>query len=105
MDYKNYIEKTKIYIDEHLSENIDAEKIASNAGYSLYHFCRVFKEYTGESLMTYVREKRLDIAREEIEKGRAATDVAMECGFETSSGFARAYMRKFGERPTKRMHA
>lgn len=102
MDYTESIEKTKAYISAHLSDELTAESIAYEAGYSVFHFCRVFKEKTGKSLMRYVREKRLELAENDIEKGEAALDVALKYGFETQSGFARAYERKFGERPTKR---
>ena len=105
MDYTESIKKTKIYINEHLSDELTAENIAYEAGYSVFHFCRVFKEETGKSLMSYVREKRLELAESDIEKGEPAIDVALKYGFETQSGFARAYERKFGERPTKRKHA
>ena len=99
------IERTKKYIESHLSEELSAEKIASFAGYSVFHFCRVFKEETGKSLMSYVRDKRLEIAEEDLENGESTAEVAIKYGFETSSGFARAYARKYGERPTGKMHA
>ncbi|MBR3963306.1 MAG: helix-turn-helix transcriptional regulator [Oscillospiraceae bacterium] len=105
MNYSESIEKTKNYIMEHLSDELTAENIAYQAGYSVFHFCRVFKEETGKSLMSYVREKRLELAETDIEKGEPALDVALKYGFETQSGFARAYERKFGERPTRKMHA
>ena len=105
MNYSESIEKTKAYIEEHLTDELSAESIAHEAGYSVFHFCRIFKEETGKSLMSYVREKRLELAETDIEKGEAALDVALKYGFETQSGFARAYERKFGERPTKKIHA
>ncbi len=105
MDYSESVKKTKEFISAHLSDELTAESIAANAGYSVFHFCRVFKEYTGESLMHYVREKRLEIAGKEMEKGESVSEVALKYGFETQSGFSRAYFRKFGERPAKRMNA
>ena len=105
MDYSEIIEKTKAYISEHLSDELTAEIIAHEVGYSVFHFCRVFKEETGKSLMSYVREKRLELAENDIEKGEPALDVALKYGFETQSGFSRAYERKFGERPAKKRNA
>ena len=105
MDYTESIEKSKVYISEHLSDELTAENIAHQVGYSVFHFCRIFKEETGISLMSYVREKRLELAENDIEKGESALDVALKYGFETQSGFARAYERKFGERPTRKMNA
>ena len=105
MDYTESIERTKKFIAEHLSEELSAEIIAADVGYSVFHYCRVFKETTGKCLMTYVREKRLEAAFNKIGNGKSTAEVAEECGFDTSSGFARAFQRKYGERPTKKMHA
>ena len=105
MDYTESIAKTKEFISEHLSDELSAEVIAADAGYSVFHYCRVFKEYTGKCLMTYVREKRLEAAFAEIRKGKSTAEVAEECGFETPSGFSRAYQRKYGTRPNGRTSA
>lgn len=105
MDYSESIKRTKKYISEHLSDQLTAESIATNAGYSTFHFCRIFKEKTGKSLMSYVREQRLEVAEEEMKNGESTAEVAVKYGFETTSGFSRAYCRKFGERPRKRMNA
>ena len=105
MDYTENIRRCKEYIDSHLNEDLTAEKIAAHEGYSVFHFCRIFKEYTGKSLMKYVRDKRLEKAEKNIAKGESTAEVANKCGFETSSGLARAYEKKFGERPTRKLHA
>ncbi len=101
MDYNENIRKTKEYIAKHLSDELTAEGIAAHAGYSTFHYCRVFKENTGKSLMRYVREKRLEAAKKEIQSGEAAADVAQKYGFETTSGFLRAYKKEFGKRTLK----
>lgn len=105
MDYTEDIRKIKEFIDEHLEDELTPEKIASAAGYSVFHFCRVFKQCDGRSLMKYVREKRLEKAESEVESGARLAEVAIKYGFETSSGFSRAYERKYGSRPTKKLNA
>lgn len=105
MDYSENIRRTKEYIAKHLSEELTAEEIAAYAGYSTFHYCRIFKEYTGKSLMRYVREKRLEAAEKEIKNGEPTAEVAQRSGFETTSGFSRAYKKKFGKRPAKEINA
>lgn len=105
MDYTESVRQSIDYINEHLNEELTAEGIAANAGYSVFHFCRIFKEYSGKSLMRYVRERRLETAEKEVKNGCCLYDVACKYGFETSSGFSRAYERKFGAKPAKKMHA
>jgi len=101
MDYTKSVSQSIDYINAHLNEELTAEDIAANAGYSVFHFCRIFKEYSGKSLMRYVREKRLETAEREVECGCRLCDVAPKYGFETVSGFSRAYEKKFGARPAK----
>ncbi len=99
MDYTENINRTKTYIENNLTEELSVDKIAYDMGYSTYHFCRIFKAYTGVSLMKYVREKRLERAKTEIRQGATAASAAIDCGFETASGFSRAYKRTYGHRP------
>ena len=105
MDYTKDVIRIKEYINEHLEDNLSPEKIAAVAGYSTFHFCRVFKQCDGRSLMKYVREKRLEKAEIEVEGGARLAEVAIKYGFETSSGFSRAYERQYGSRPTKKLNA
>jgi len=99
MDYKKDMDKAINYIEHHLTDELSADEIASEAGYSLFHFCRIFKDYTGETLMRYVRSRRLEVSAGEIRRGCKIPDVAMKYGFETASGFSRAYKRFYGESP------
>ena len=54
--------KAIIYIQNNIEENIDLSDIAKEAGYSLYHFHRIFKKVIGESLKSYIRRIRLENA-------------------------------------------
>ena len=89
------------YINSHLEDDLSPEILAGKANYSLFHFCRMFKEVTGESVMRYVREKRMEMAISDMKEGRSLADIAVKCGYETTSGFSRAYKRQFGRRPEK----
>lgn len=43
----------------HIEQNLDDTLIA---GYSKYHFCRIFKLNVGESMMEYITRLRLEKA-------------------------------------------
>ena len=105
MDDTESIDEGIEYISARLSEDLTAERMAASVGYSVFHFCRIFKEYSGKSLMRFVRERRLETAEQEVENGCRLCEVACKYGFETASGFSRAYEKKFGARPAKRMNA
>jgi AraC family transcriptional regulator len=94
------------YIDTHIREKLNVEKLAARAGFSPYHFCRVFQWEVGYSIMEYVRNRRLAYAASELSFDRRIVDIAVEYGFETHSGFSKAFRRYFGCSPeVYRMHA
>ncbi|MDR1301381.1 MAG: AraC family transcriptional regulator [Treponema sp.] len=94
------------YIDAHIKEKLNVEKLAARAGFSPYHFCRVFQWEVGYSLMEYVRTRRLFYAASELASGKRIVDIALDYGFETHSGFSKAFRRYFDCSPEKyRAHA
>lgn len=101
MNYREHIEKSIKFMEDHMKENITIEEIASQSGYSLYHFCRVFNLCMGVSVMEYIRARRLSLAAMELFKGRKVIDIAVDYGFETSGGFTKAFRKAFGYTPTQ----
>ena len=99
--YANDMERCLAHIDTHLSENITASELAAMLGYSFYHFCHVFKNIVGMSVGAYLRKKRLELAAGNLLDGESVTDAAMNCGYETPSGFTRAFVRRYGISPTE----
>lgn len=59
MDYLQQLEKAVVFIEDTLSEEIRVENVATIAGYSYYHFQRVFNAVLGESIGDYIRTRRL----------------------------------------------
>jgi AraC family transcriptional regulator len=106
MDYIEILQEMLRYIDTHIKEELNVEKLAAMAGFSSYHFCRIFQWDVGYSLMEYVRNRRLAFAAAELNSGRKIIDIAVDYGFETHSGFTKAFRRYFGSSPEKyRMNA
>lgn len=87
------------YIDAHIKEKMNVEILADRAGFSPYYFCRMFQSSVGTSIMEYVRNRRLAYAASELSSGRKLQDIAVDYGFETHSGFSKAFRRVFGSPP------
>lgn len=87
------------FIETNINDSITAEDIAKNAGYSVYYFSRVFKKQMGLSVMEYVKERRLIKASEEISNGKKIIDVALDYGYQSHSGFTKAFKNRFGFSP------
>ncbi len=64
--YLDSIQVAVDYIERNLSNTLRLSEIAEIAGYSMYHFDRVFKYTIGESIIEYVRKRRLTEASSEL---------------------------------------
>ena len=93
------------YIDEHLSEDLDAEIIAKAFFVSKYHLMRLFRRETGTTIHLYITQKRLVKARELMDAGMRATEACYRCGWRSYSSFTRAYGKHLGTTPTGRTDA
>ncbi len=95
------IQKVLYYIETHLEDDLDVEILAKVAGYSRYHFCRIFKASVGESVISYYTRLRVEIASlKVINCDKSIIEVALEAGYETPNGFNKAFKKIFGMTPT-----
>lgn len=90
------------YIDDHISEELDAETLARAFFISKYHMMRLFRRETGTTIHLYVTQKRLIRAKELMDGGMRATEACYQCGFHSYSSFTRAYNKHLGTTPTGR---
>ena len=100
MTYHETMQHCTDYIHEHLSEPLTPELLAGICGYSYSHFCHVFKIFYGISPGEFIRRERLTSAAGEIAGGKKITDAAFDYGFQTLSGFTRAFTRTYGMNPS-----
>lgn len=89
------------YIESNLKADITATELADIAGYSLFHFYRIFQNVVGMPVMQYILRRKLLNAIYEIGSGRKRIDVALEYGFETYSGFYKSFIRELGYTPSE----
>ncbi|WFR54912.1 AraC family transcriptional regulator [Anaerocolumna sp. AGMB13025] len=101
MNYSKDMERCIDYVEEHIKDNLTAETIALAMGYSVYHFCRVFCICKGIPLMEYVRKRKLSLSSTELFQGKKIIDIALEYGFETPGGYAKAFRKEFHFSPTQ----
>lgn len=88
------------YIDEHIKEEINPVELATLVGYSPYHFYRIFDKHTGYTVMNYVQKRKLQFALYELVQGKKIIQIALDYGFETHSGFTKAFKKCFGSPPS-----
>ena len=93
------------YIDRHLEEDLDIDRLADALFISKYHMMRLFRKETGTTIYTYLCQRRLLHARELINGGMRATEACYRSGFRSYSSFTRSYSKHFGMTPTGRVDA
>jgi AraC-like DNA-binding protein len=88
------------YINENYSQIADIEEISSHFYISKYHLCRIFTQNLGVPLITYLNTIKIRKACEMIksEKG-SLTEIAMKCGFNSSSYFCKVFKSEKGVTP------
>ena len=96
-----YIRRINVVIDhvrETLNEDLSLEVLAQVAGFSPFHFHRVFKSITGETISDMVVRLRLERAAALLRSTPklSITDAAFACGFKSVSVFSRAFKRQYG---------
>jgi AraC family transcriptional regulator len=101
-DYKNRINRVFQFIDEHLDADLSLHTIAEIAFFSPFHFHRIFKFITNETLFEYVSRQRIEkSALDLLHKNSTTTEIAHKYGFSDNSSFSRAFKKKFGIGPTE----
>lgn len=102
---KEYMDKFLFicnYINEHFSEDLTLEDVASLAGFSKYHFTRLFKQYSDTSFYKYLNQKRIAHAKNLlINQQLSVIEVALQSGFSNLSSFLRMFKIMTGYTPTE----
>lgn len=101
MDWIQGMQNAIAYMESHLMEQVDFEEAAKSAGYSPFHFMRMFNMLTGITVGEYVRNRRLTLAGQELALSKAKViDIAMKYGYETHESFTKAFQRFHGISPS-----
>jgi len=100
-----WVEKLRQGIDERFASPHDLHALARSVGVSVAYLCRIFKAYTGKTVIGYLVERRIQAAiwklRESDEK---IISIALACGFNDLAYFNRAFKRIVGTTPSAYRH-
>jgi len=104
-DEENYAEKfgsVLRYIEQNYMYNITLEELANMAGYSKYHFSRLFKKYCHTSFVSFLNRRKIKAAELLlVNDDVSVTEAAMQVGFSSLTTFNRVFRDIKGCTPTE----
>ena len=100
MDHRQQIQTLINHIEAHLADDVNIPALAQAAALSPWHFQRLFRSLTGDTLGGYVRGRRLTRAAALLlDSPLGILDIAVEVGFGSHEALTRAFKQRFGLTP------
>jgi AraC family transcriptional regulator len=102
VDYVERVNRAIDHVISNLAHPLRLEEVSKAADFSPFHFHRVFKAFLGETLNQFVKRQRLERALFLMSHAprQSLTDVALDCGFSSSSDFSRSFKQHYGLPPS-----
>ncbi len=101
----DYVSRVNLAIDHivgNLARPLPLEDVAGVAAFSPFHFHRIFQSLVGETPGQFVKRLRLERALSIMSQAprRSLTEIALDCGFASSSDFSRSFKQRYGVPPS-----
>lgn len=94
--------KARDFIDRHYARPLTVERLAALAGLSLFHFIRAFRAAFGRTPHRYLRDKRIERAKELlITTPLPVTEICDRVGFQSLGSFSTLFRRVARETPAE----
>ncbi|MCM1022509.1 MAG: AraC family transcriptional regulator [Prevotella sp.] len=102
MDWVKSFQRAVDYIEEHIAEPADCERIAREMNVSGFYFQKIFSILCGFTVGEYIRSRRLTLAGSElVSTEEKIIDIALKYGYDTPEGFTRAFTKFHGVSPSE----
>jgi len=101
MNYLRQVQAGIDFIESNLESNISPNDVARHAGISQWHFQRIFKALTNETLKAYIRARRLANSLDVLlNTDLRIADIALNAGYENQESYTRAFRQAFDMTPS-----
>ena len=90
------------YMNRHYAETLTARELALSSNFSEYYFMKMFRQYTGKTLIGYLNDLRLEKAKTLLMHSQdSVTEIALAVGFNNTSYFIKKFEQANGISPSK----
>ncbi len=101
MEWVERLNQSINYMEEHLTSEIDYERLGQIACCSAYHYQRMFAYMAGVTLAEYIRRRKMSLAAVDLQgKNEKIMDVAAKYGYSSPTAFNRAFQSIHGIAPS-----
>lgn len=98
--YTSKINRSIDYIEENLDKKITTKELAEISAFSEYHFHRIFKAVTSETVNQYIKRLKLGKSyRNMVTSQETITTIAFKYGFSSSANFSRDFRNFYNKSP------
>jgi AraC family transcriptional regulator len=103
LEYDQRVNRVIDHIRAHLADELSLATLARVAAFSPFHFHRLFRAITGETLFGFVQRQRIEKAAGVLQAHPRSSvlAVALDHGFASAATFARAFRTHFGMSATQ----
>jgi AraC family transcriptional regulator len=100
--YQNKINKVCDYLQYNNIAGANLKELSQIADLSPFHFHRIFKAVTGETLGEFIIRIKLEKAAKLLSDSKASiSQIAYDVGFETPSSLSKAFKKSYNVSPTQ----
>lgn len=92
-------DRARQYLHDNISHPFSLDQLAGAVGISKYHLCRLFTASFGMSAQQYLRQIRVQCARNLLRRTASLSDVAFKSGFADQSHLGRVFKQAYGVTP------
>ncbi len=101
-EYTQRIDRVIDHLRENLDRPVKLAELAKVACFSEFHFHRIFRAVSGETLKNFTNRLRLEKAARLLRySDQSLTEIALDCGFSSSAAFSRAFRAGYDTSPSE----
>ena len=100
-EHEAFISRVISRINHDIVDAPSLDELSAEFNVSKYYLSHKFKEYTGTTIHQYILSKKINMAKELLDKKINPNEVCVRCGFSTYSNFYKAFINATGVAPKK----
>lgn len=101
MEWLSCLNEAVNYMEAHLEEELDLERVAQLARCSTFHFQRMFSYLVDVPLSEYLRRRKMTKAAFDLRSSNETViDIALKYGYDSPTAFNRAFQSVHGVAPS-----